>query len=443
MLIVNIPMGCIQEKKYIINTIFGTFLGVDFQIRCQDSTDYRIDLGNGNTLIVKDQFFRYFDGKDYLKEDVIPSNVSFLNSDLCPEGDLPILYGNEELSVSSQKIVCGLDLFASSFFMLTRWEEMVNPNKDHYNRFPATQSVAYLNDFLHRPIVNEYTEFIWNLLRRLDYKGDRKEHNAKMMLTHDVDHIRFWNPEKCIRSIAGDLLKRKSIFTAYRTLISYPFKRDPFNTFEWLMDVSESFNVKSHFYFMSGGNSSYDNFYSISHPMTRKIIKKMIDRGHLIGFHPSFNSYNNPVQWEKEKIQLENVLGFGVKEGRQHFLRFSIPETWRIWNDNSMEMDSSLCYADHEGFRCGVCYPFHPYDVLSREIMNLKEYPLTCMEVSFTVYQDITPEEMMERIKVLVDKVKKYRGVFVLLWHNSSFDIDKWGPFKKVYLQTIEEFYTK
>jgi hypothetical protein len=44
------------------------------------------------------------------------------------------------------------------------------------------------------------------------------------------------------------------------------------------------------------------------------------------------------------------------------------------------------------------------------------------MEESFITYQpDITSKEIQKKIIKLIDKVKKYQGEFVFLWHNSCF----------------------
>ena len=72
-------------------------------------------------------------------------------------------------------IECGIDIFASSFFMLTRWEEYVNKIRDMHNRFPAYASLACKNNFLDRPIVNEYVEMLWNMLKFLGCKQEKKK----------------------------------------------------------------------------------------------------------------------------------------------------------------------------------------------------------------------------------------------------------------------------
>ncbi len=101
-----------------------------------------------------------------------------------------------------------------------------------------------------------------------------------------------------------------------------------------------------------------------------------------------------------------------------------------------MSWDSTLSYADKEGFRCGTCYEYSVFDILNREKLKLKERPLIIMEGTLVNYQNFTPEEMEERIKNLADKVKQYNGQFVFLWHNSSFG-GSWKKFEYIYEKVI------
>ena len=72
------------------------------------------------------------------------------------EKDIPIIFGNKILNIKNSKlIICGLDIFASIFFMISRWEEYVNLIRDNHARFPATESLAYNNGLLERAVVDE------------------------------------------------------------------------------------------------------------------------------------------------------------------------------------------------------------------------------------------------------------------------------------------------
>ncbi|WP_338449635.1 polysaccharide deacetylase family protein [Niallia oryzisoli] len=433
------PRNFIDERTYIIEVLFSEFLGIEYKLFEYEGENYKIILENNTTLIIVDSFFNNQDSNMYLDIKNIPSYVNFITNPFIIEKDIPILYGTDQLEVTKNQIICGIDIFASSFFMLTRWEEYVNKERDIYNRFPAVASVAFKNGFLERPIVNEYVEMLWNMLTYLGVEQKRKLRKFEFIVTHDVDIITYWkNLKTNVRILGGDLIKRKSIYVFFEHLlellqVKIGKRKDPFDSFDYIMDLSEAANIKSRFYFMSGGVTKFDNYFKINESAALNILNKVKERGHIIGFHPSFNAYNDPIQWKKEKVLLEETANVTVKEGRQHFLRFEAPITWNIWNEEEMEMDCTLCYADKEGFRCGTCYEFPVFDFLSRKQLSLKEYPLIVMEASFTAYQTVAPQYMEEKTKALIEKTKKYNGNFVYLWHNSSFNIPAWKSFQPVY----------
>lgn len=442
-MIIKIPENNIPERTYIIDILVGEFLGLPYSIEVSNNTDYQL-LFEDKKVVFKDQFFNCYPEKlSYLKIEAIPESVAFVKNQFTPESDIPVLFGNDQLIVDDNYILSGIDVFAASFFMLTRWEEYVNPTRDIHNRFSAKNSLAYKFSFLNRPIVNEYVEMIWGMLMHLGYTESRKEWKYEFVLTHDVDVIQYHKGiGQLIKRIGGHVLKRKSPLLAIQNMNDYLRVKagmilDPYDTFSWIMDLSERSNIRSRFYFMSGGVTSYDNHYNIEDSNAKIIINEVKRRGHIIGFHPSYNAYNDPIQWKKEKEKLEQVVGQKVTEGRQHYLRFEASKTWRIWNDNEIKRDLTLSYADKEGFRCGVCYDFSVYDFLNEKKLVLKEIPLIVMEASFITYQDITPNEMLVKTHALLETVKKYRGKFVFLWHNSSFNVPSWEPYQQVYKEII------
>lgn len=444
-MIIKIPQSNISERTYIIDILIGEFLGLSYSVEVSDTTNYHL-IFDENEVIIEDHFFsQYQEDLSYLGIEAIPKAVIYAQNQFTSEADVPVLYGNDKMVVEESRIIFGNDIFAASFFMLTRWEEYVNPARDIHNRFSARDSISYKFDFLDRPIVNEYVEMLWAMLVHLEYKEERKKQEYEFVLTHDVDVLRSYKGKNALmRRVIGDLYLRKSPIKAIKSIEEYiQIKRkkilDPYDTFSWLMDLSEEANLKSRFYFMSGGITSYDNRYNINEPVALKIIEEIKKREHIIGFHPSYDAYNNPIQWNKEKDKLEKTVNQKVTEGRQHFLRFEAPLTWQIWNDNQMDRDLSLSYADMEGFRSGVCYEYSVFNFLQREKLRLKEMPMIVMEGSFTKYQDISPEQMTEEILILLKIVKKYNGKFVFLWHNSSFNVATWFQYKQVYEKVIQQ----
>jgi len=331
MLKIKIPNNNINERKYILDIIFNEFLGLDYILEI-GSIDYEIELENKKVLTIKDTFFNnYLKDLEYLKLENIPKDIN------------------------------DLDIFAASFFMLTRWEEYVNKNRDSHDRFPATESLAYKQGFLDRPIVNEYVEELKNILLELDGSLKFMKREYQLFLTHDVDSIyKFSSLSSGIREIVGDIAKRKNPILALNNLYDKitthcKLKKDPFDTYDYLMDISEKAGVKSYFFLHSSSSAKQD---IENNKHLKKISENIIIRGHYLGYHPSYNAYNDFKLFVSDKENIESIVEKKLTFGRAHFLRFEIPTTWQIWEDAGMKWDSTLSYANKEGFRCGVCYEY-------------------------------------------------------------------------------------
>ena len=80
-----------------------------------------------------------------------------------------------------------------------------------------------------------------------------------------------------------------------------------------------------------------------------------------------------------------------------------------------MLYDATLGYAAHVGFRCGICLPHKPYDVIDNRIIDLWEIPLIVMEGTLHQYRSLSPDQGLASIESLIETVRKYHGVFVLL----------------------------
>lgn len=77
------------------------------------------------------------------------------------------------------------------------------------------------------------------------------------------------------------------------------------------------------------------------------------------------------------------------------------------------------------------------FNILTRKKLKLKEKPLIVMDGSLLTQEKKTAPLMKEKILELKQKVKKYNGEFVFLWHNSSFNIKEWREYNKVYEEVL------
>jgi hypothetical protein len=238
-----------------------------------------------------------------------------------------------------------------------------------------------------------------------------------------------------VRAMAGDMIKRRD----FKSAVLAPWIRintrtqlhraDPANTFNWIMDVSERNGMQSAFYFICGHNNPHDADYRPEHPAIRHLMRRIYHRGHEIGLHPSYGSYQKPHLIRQEADRLRKVCAEeGIVQivwgGRMHYLRWEHPTTLRALADAGMTYDSTLSYANRPGFRCGTCFEYPAFDPVAQEALSLRIRPLIAMEVSVIDEKCMglgTGSEAFSKLMELKNSCRAVAGCFTLLWHNSRF----------------------
>jgi hypothetical protein len=340
-------------------------------------------------------------------------------------------------------VIWNIDIIATTLFMLTRWEETVVSTRDQHGRFPATASVAYQQGFLDRPIVDEYALILQAWIQVLCPGWTPATRSFTVKLSHDIDHVRqFTNLSQAGRTMVGDLVKRHSPGQAAQALYStlagiFTPERDPYLQGIYdLASLSEQHGLESAFYFMATDPGPNDIGYDPASEPVHNCIEKLLQRGHEIGFHPGYSTLDDPQRFMVEKSRMDALLSHRRYGGRQHYLRFRTPDTWRQWEAAALAYDSTLSYADHEGFRCGTCYPYHPFDLEQDRQLDLVEIPLIVMDGTLKNYRGLTPAEGEERIMILAQRCHRVKGVFSLLWHNTSLQ-GEWEPWAAMYRRVL------
>ena len=438
------PSNLVDERKYIINIILDTFLGLNFTFEAKDNLSETIIEFENKQLILRDCLFRRDDSHHWLKQASLPGKeLAVLDSAKLPvcvdliEPELPVIYGDAGIKLGSDYVSTEIDILGSCFFMLTRYEEYIIPDKDQFGRFPAASSVACKHSFIHRPIVNEYVELLWACMTYLWPNLKRTKKEFKITPTHDMDRpFQFTNKkwttilkhviEQAI--IRGKPNEAMCYFkSAFQSKVSSGAD-DPYNTITYLLNQSAKRKLCSEFYFLvQTTDHEKDGDYSLKDVPITRLMGLIHSNSQLIGLHPSYNSYLSETQIVKELSLLrEHSRSLGIDQpiwgGRQHYLRMKIPETIRHLNNAGINYDSTIYYAEKPGFRLGCCFEFPLFDVNQRETLSIVERPLILMDSSFLDggYQELTLPQKKQQIKSLKDSCKKYQGNFMLLWHNSN-----------------------
>jgi peptidoglycan/xylan/chitin deacetylase (PgdA/CDA1 family) len=450
MLYISHPPTYLPERRYIFGVLLREFLGLDYQAGTWASQEVCLtwqDASGNKRLTLPDTLFQT-PKTDWLTTNALPEqplktwNLPDALADIrVISPSLPVIYGRSpggDSTVGYQEhengAVLGLDVFGSAFFMLTRYEELVKPERDQHDRFPARASLAFQEGFLERPIINEYLEVLWGVIQRLWPGLQRKRRSYRVFLSHDVDIplcTQGRNPAWVLRSAGADIVLRRDMSLALRRLRAYTeswrgfFEHDPCNTFDSIMDLSERHGRQSAFYFICGRSPDLVNQYELDSPWIRGLLRRIHQRGHEIGLHSSYDTYRDALRTRQEFQKLRVVAAAEdtwQREwgGRQHYLRWENPTTWQNWEDARLDYDSTLGFADQPGFRCGICYEYPVFNLRTRQSLALRERPLVVMDGTLLDYLKLSLDASAQRILALAAVCRQFAGDMALLWHNDN-----------------------
>ena len=337
---------------------------------------------------------------------------------------------------AGSKSVLPFDVFAASFFLLSRYEEYLPHVRDVHERFTAEQSVAFKYRFLEKPVIDIWAYMLLEKLKEKFPEFTYKERRYQFISTIDVDNAYAYKYKSLIRTFGGFVkdffsLQLKTYWDRFVVLIS--LKKDPYNTFQNLLNLKKKYKVETLFFFLVADYTTFDTNVSAAKNKFRLLIKSIGDYAKL-GLHPSYYSMKDELLLKKEKERLEAITNIPMEKSRQHYLRFSLPETYQNLIDLEIKEDYSMGYASHVGFRASTCTPFYFYN-LDFEIQTpLKIIPFALMDTTLNDYMELSPRQSLGKIRELKNEVKAVNGTFVTLFHNESLsDYLRWKGWSKVY----------
>ncbi|MFQ3297268.1 MAG: hypothetical protein ACI9JT_000396 [Polaribacter sp.] len=342
---------------------------------------------------------------------------------------------------TGSKSAIPFDIFAASFYLISRYEEYLPHVKDVHGRYTAPESLAYNNGFLEKPVVDIWA---YKLLAKLKEKFpdyEYKNRAYKYLSTIDIDNAFAYKYKNFIRTLGGflnDIFKFRLLDVWYRLIVVLKIRKDPFDTFQRILKIRKTKDIKTIFFCSIGDYTTFDTNVSASKNKYRLLIKELVDYA-SVGLHPSYFTMQNAAMLKKEKERLESITHAPVKRSRQHYLRFNLPETYQQLIDLEIEEDYSMGYASRVGFRAGTCTPFYFYD-LDFEIQTpLKVFPFALMDTTLNDYMKLTPKQSLGKIRDLRNEVKAVNGTFITLFHNESLSNHlRWRGWKRLYESMIK-----
>ena len=417
-----------QERIYAIDIMLHHLLGIakdSYDIVFSDeASSYCIKL-NDKRIFIEDHFFLKCDEpKSYLKADNIPNKLSYFHFN---DNEIPIIYGVDKfVKEKNGDIVVGLDIFASVFFMLTRWEELFL-GREEKGDCNEEELFAVRNKIQMRPVVNEYEDLLKHLLASAGLTFKPRQYNV--VLSHDVDglcHSWFYIAKDFVRRVLRRPAPKLTTTLNFFELIKYKRKYpNSFSQIEPYTELCQKCGIQEIFFIKVCKKDELESTYIHDGKDVAYLIKrldKMNSDTCIMGFHPSQSTFSNKVQWEEEVSRYKALFGDHIKTGRNHHLLYN-SETLTFWenhtgrkNDNSIYL-SNCVFHRLLGFRSGTVVPYPLFDIHKRREMNVIEHPCCIMDTSIRLRNYNSESELWNDINNVTNQVRKHQGELLLTWH--------------------------
>ncbi|MDO6597846.1 polysaccharide deacetylase family protein [Oceanihabitans sp. 2_MG-2023] len=340
---------------------------------------------------------------------------------------------------TGEKSVLPYDIFAASFYLLSRYEEYLPHVKDAYGRFTPEESIAYKHGFLKQPIVDVWAYKFKSILQENypDFEFETKKYQVKPVI--DIPEAFRFKQKGLMRSIGGTLnelvtFKFKSLYVRFSVL--FGLKRDPFDTFKYILNKQKQSDFKFVFFFLIGDYSTYDKNINVNKTKFVSLIKQVSDYS-IVGLKASFFAISNFKILKKEKDKMEAVINTSLLASRNSFSKLNLPESYRNLVELEVPEDYTMGFVNHIGFRAGTCTPFFFYDLDYEVQTPLKVYPYNLLD-----YALLKNNSLLDKKRVLnqiIKEIKQVNGCFVPIFHNYTFsDMDRWKGFKELFNIIIE-----
>lgn len=339
------------------------------------------------------------------------------------------------------------DVFAATFYMLSRYEEYLPFEADAHGRFPAIQSLAYRHGFLEVPVVDFWVKWLRDELVKYGFPLPTLSKPPSPLISIDIDAVYDIRGKGVVRSLSSmvkPLLGGDWPKAANALQVFLGARRDPFDCYDYLFSRFAGKESWLQLFVLCAPVGRYDRAVTPRKKVFRTLVKRLASR-FAVGLHPSYASFGKPAKVAKQKLILEKIIGKPINKVRQHYLLYRFPDTANSFIDEGLTQDFTLGFADSIGFRAGTCRPFPFFDLRTNTVRPLTLVPFAFMDRALKDRMGLKPAEAMEKIRELMVSCSSVGVLPVGLWHNDTLsDYGEWAGWKAVFedfLNKLEDAY--
>ena len=202
-------------------------------------------------------------------------------------------FGDQEVPFPVKNGTLAFDIFAASFYFLSRYEEYLPFNADEHGRFPAEQSLQFRLNLLEAPVIDGWALILKNILLKKFPNLIFGKRKFNFTPTIDVDRAYHFRSSGLVKNTARILKAAVKLNTekVIDIILTGLGQNDPFDTYDYLADVHERYQLAPIFFFLlaNQGHEEFDQNVSPENASLTSLIIKVASKAN-IGLHPSYAS---------------------------------------------------------------------------------------------------------------------------------------------------------
>jgi len=412
-----------RRIEYIFKHIFINIIGLE--VNFTSKVDVFVSFEGPKLSYAPKKLYNEF----YIKSNSILLEQGFSDVDIDVKNweDSKCFFYNENGTIP-------FDIFAASFYLISRYEEYLPHLKDVYGRFSFQESIAHKNNFIEDPVIDIWAYKLKDSLCSFFPNIIFNDRKFKLKTIIDVPSVYYYKNKGFLRTIGGvftDLIRfnPKNIYS--RFLVIFRLQKDPYDTFNWIINKQKQVTDKFLFFFLVGKFSTYDKNISLVKQPFINIIKFVSDYS-KIGLKLSFFALSNLDILKNEKADIESITNRDLTISRNSFSKVNLPINYRNLIKLKIREDYTMGYVNKIGFRASTCTPFLFYDIDNDIQTPLLINPYNLMDYSLLKINSFLDKK--EKVIALINKVKSVNGTFTSVFHNYSFSNEiRWNRFKEIF----------
>jgi hypothetical protein len=340
---------------------------------------------------------------------------------------------------AGEKSILPFDIFAASFFMLSRYEEYLPHVKDIHGRFSPKDSVAFQNGFLQKPVVDIWAFKLLDALKERFPELEHKDKTYDFISVLDVATSHCYANRGVVRGLVGLLLdvgtlKLKRVVE--RIAVGINRQRDPYDNYAELIALHKKYKVKCNFFFQFADYSKYDKNVSTNSIRFKSLIKYVADYV-PVSLAASYSSFSNLELLKKEKANLEVVINRPVNNSKMRYNRVDVPQTYRNLIAAEFTDDYTMGYTFELGFRAGTCTTFQFYDIPLEVKQPIKVHPFAVHDISLSKIKK--DQDLLRQVQQITNEVQKVNGTLITMFSNEVLGNKEDRDWMAIYAEIIKE----